>query len=160
MQRFMLRLLVIFLGLATTTLAQAANKPAGKQSGGSQSQPPRAKPISNSLPAGSGSNTTNGTPLSKKLPAVSNSQHQPATLHSKHVTTSHGHAFLTKHAVKHHYGYSFHGKHHSHWTYQCYSRHYGCTIYWCPYASCYYYWCAPHHCYYPVSYCPTGVFGY
>jgi hypothetical protein len=50
------------------------------------------------------------------------------------------------------FGWYYAGKHHRHWSYQCYWPRYGCRCYWCPSTCCWYYWCEPRGCYYPVSY--------
>jgi hypothetical protein len=64
------------------------------------------------------------------------------------------------HGVSFKYGYYYKGKEHHHWSSNCWSERYGCTIYWCPCTCCWYYWCQPYDCYYPVSYCPTGQYAY
>jgi hypothetical protein len=63
-----------------------------------------------------------------------------------------GHDFVQKYAKSFGGGFCYPGKGHSHWTYSCYSKKFGCSCYWCPYTSCYYYWCEPACCYYPITY--------
>jgi hypothetical protein len=64
------------------------------------------------------------------------------------------------HGVSFKHGYFYKGKTHTHWSHSCWSPRYGCNIYWCPSTCCWYYWCQPYNCYFPVSYCPTGYYGY
>lgn len=60
--------------------------------------------------------------------------------------------------VKCSFGYCYKGCDHCHWSYQCYSPQYCCTIFYDPCTCCYYYWCVRDCCYYPVSYCPYGSY--
>lgn len=63
-----------------------------------------------------------------------------------------------KHAVKHAFGYCFHGAHHCHWSHSCWWEPCGCYLYWCPCTCVWYYWCEPHVCFYPVTYCPLACY--
>jgi hypothetical protein len=77
---------------------------------------------------------------------ASNSYARPHNYGSYHV--SHGTQFS--------HGYFYRGHNHSHWSRQCYSSQYGCTVYWDSGCSSWYYYCNTDSCYYPVSYCPYG----
>ena len=74
-----------------------------------------------------------------------------------HMSSSHGsHDYHTSHGSKMKDGsYSYKGRDHHQWTYQCWSKKYGCQCYYCPSTCCWYYWYAPSCCYYPCSYAPT-----
>lgn len=60
--------------------------------------------------------------------------------------------------LRNRFGFSYHGRHHHHWTHRCWSSHHGCWTYWDPGCRCYYYWCSPDECFYPCSYCPHSTY--
>jgi hypothetical protein len=78
---------------------------------------------------------------------------------TSHTTSSHDYHMKNSYKLKSG-GYYYKGKDHSHWSYRCYDRRYGCTCYYDSGLCCYYYWCEPDDCYYPVSYCPYGKYSW
>ena len=53
--------------------------------------------------------------------------------------------------------YCYPGKHHHHWKYRCWNRHYCCWFYWDPCCECYYYWYPERCCWAPVTCSPYDV---
>lgn len=92
--------------------------------------------------------------------------HNSKSSHGSGSWSSHGSSSYHKSYTNYHLdygtkfkgGYFYKGKEHSHWSYHCYDKRYGCECYYCPCTCCYYYWCQPDDCYYPVSYCPHGKY--
>ena len=97
---------------------------------------------------------------------------KPSNHHSHHGSQFHKHGhhgvkigglsigfnnYHHKHAKTFVGGWCYHGKVHSHWTYQCYWPKYKCSVYWCPSTCGYYYWSGTAGCYYPISYIATAA---
>jgi hypothetical protein len=89
------------------------------------------------------------------------SNHHDSMHHdSRNGRSSYSKDYHTKYGKKYSFGYSYFGKDHYHWSYQCWYPRYSCDCYYCPSSYCWYYWCEPRVCYLPVScieYAPPTV---
>lgn len=136
MNRLMASMALTALGLAAAGTAQAGGSgghgnggPSGSNRGSNYSSPSRTQWGGN---APSGHWNGSSTNFSRSGPT------------NYHLTFG----------KKFEHGYYYPGKSHSHWSYWCWDKRYGCNLYYDPCLCCYYYFCVPDGCYYPVTYCP------
>ena len=120
MKKLILTLAIAALTFAFATQAQASSKPGSQTAHKSTTT----------------AKTTNVTANKTKTTNVNANKIKTTNVNVNKISNYH-----LKYGTKTSFGYSYHGKHHNHWTVTRYDARYGCNCYWDPYVSTWYYWC-------------------
>jgi hypothetical protein len=155
MKALMTCVMALIVGLTANSLALAGGKGGSGGSGGKGGNGGSGSKSSSYTHTSHGSSPYHG---SSSISYSSYKGGNSSSKGGKNYTNSKYTNYHLTHGTKFSKGYFYSGKYHSHWSYCCFSKKFGCYLYCCPCTNCWYYYCVPDCCYYPVCYVPYSCY--